>query len=161
MADVDIQRDNNETKPKLEGGITGKGFVKGDKRINRKGRPRNFDALRELAQHIGQEPHESGIAKERGWSRIEVILRSWAVSGEPQLQKAFVEIAYGKVKDEIAHSGSIRYEVEYLDDWRNEANQTAEAAFRAKDDSTEQGALQMAERGATVAQDNASLTPGD
>jgi hypothetical protein len=147
--------ENTENKPR------GKPFAKGDKRINRKGRPKNFDALRELAQHIGKEAHESPIAKERGWSRIEVILRSWAVSGEPQLQKAFVEIAYGKVKDEIAHSGVVRYELEYVDDWRSEANQTAETAFRTKGDSEQQGALQVVERGAEMAQDNLSPAPGD
>lgn len=35
-----------------EGGITGKGFVKGDPRINRKGRPKSFDALRARAIEI-------------------------------------------------------------------------------------------------------------
>ena len=31
-------------------------FIKGDPRINRDGRPKNFDALRELAREIGYEP---------------------------------------------------------------------------------------------------------
>ncbi len=39
-----------------EGGITGKGFVKGDPRINRGGRPRTFDAARALALKVGNEP---------------------------------------------------------------------------------------------------------
>lgn len=78
-------------------------FEKGDPRINRKGRPKSFDALRELARAIGHEP-----AKVRGTNAdlvidghkvtvVEAILRQWAASGNPTLQRAFIEVAYGKV----------------------------------------------------------------
>ena len=82
-----------------QGGITGKGFVKGDPRINRKGRPKNFDALRALAQSIANEPitevngHKATVA--------EMILRKWASSQNALLQRAFIEVAYGKVPDHI------------------------------------------------------------
>jgi phage terminase large subunit len=82
-------------------------FKKGDPRINRKGRPRSFDALRKLAQAIaheeakdkGQEPlvingHKATVA--------EVIMRQWAMSRNPQLQKAFIEVAFGKTPDTVA-----------------------------------------------------------
>lgn len=134
----------------------GKPFATGDKRINRKGRPKNFDALRTLAQQIAHEPLSGSNI-----TRIEAILRTWSSSPEPQLQRAFVEIAYGKVKDEIQHSGAIRYEMEYVNDWRDEANQTADAAFRAKDDIAEPSALQVGERGATLAQDHDGAAPLD
>jgi len=91
-----------------EGGVTGKGFVKGDPRINRKGRPKNFDALRSLAKMIANEKIEGKSPEGESvvMSRVELILRSWAASkGNWQLQKQFMEIAYGKVKDEIELSG--------------------------------------------------------
>jgi len=80
-----------------------KPFKKGDPRINRKGRPKNFDALRELAQSIAHE-----TAKKDGEPLVidghiatvaEMVLRTWATSKNPQLQRAFVEYAFGKVPD--------------------------------------------------------------
>jgi hypothetical protein len=76
-----------------------KPFVKGDSRINRKGRPKSFDELRKLGQAIAQET----VTDKRG-ARItlaEAILRSWAESKEPILQKAFMEYAFGKVPDKL------------------------------------------------------------
>ena len=90
-----------------------KNFVKGDKRINRKGRPKNFDALRKLAMLIGNEPITGKDGAQM--SRAELILRSWSMSNNYQLQKAFVEIAYGKVPDaiELKSDNKIIFEVRY------------------------------------------------
>ena len=75
-------------------------FVKGDPRINRKGRPKTFNGLRELAQAIANETAvENGepiVINGQTITIIERILRSWANSNTPVLQKSFVEIAYGK-----------------------------------------------------------------
>lgn len=79
-------------------------FAKGDPRINRKGRPKTFDALRNLAQEIAHEVAASGdkplVISGHYVTVAEAILRKWALSPNPQLQRAFIEIAFGKVPDE-------------------------------------------------------------
>ena len=86
-----------------------KPFVKGDPRINRKGRPRSFDALRALAQEIAHEEALSGgapiVINGHKVTATEAILRQWATSKNPQLQRQFIEIAFGKVPDTMEFSG--------------------------------------------------------
>jgi hypothetical protein len=90
-------------------------FKKGDPRINRKGRPVNFDALRELALQIA---HEEALSKGKdgapgapiviGGHKVtvaEIVLREWFMSKDFQKQKAALEIAYGKVPENIRLSG--------------------------------------------------------
>ena len=79
-------------------------FQPGDKRINRKGRPRTFQALRDLPLNIASE--ESG-----GMTRAELILRSWSLSDNPVLQMRFMEVAFGKVPDELQVKGKIKHDV--------------------------------------------------
>ena len=69
-------------------------FTKGDKRINRKGRPKSFDALRALAQEIA---HEELQQKDGSTLTVtQAILKKWAGSNDARLQMAFIEYAYGK-----------------------------------------------------------------
>lgn len=88
-----------------------KPFKKGDPRINRKGRPKNFDALRALTQQIAHEvPETKGKPLVIDGHRVtvtEAILRKWASSKDPRLQRAFMEYAYGKVPDKHEVSGRI------------------------------------------------------
>ncbi len=80
-----------------------KPFKKGDPRINRKGRPKSFDKLRELARAIAHEEATSNkapvVINGKKATITEMILRQWAASKNPVLQKSFMEIAFGKVPD--------------------------------------------------------------
>jgi hypothetical protein len=89
---------------------TGKGgFGERKAAINKKGRPRSFDALRELAKEIAHEPltikdkdHPNDPPKPllvngKQVTTTEFILRKWANSQDFRQQQAFIEIAYGKV----------------------------------------------------------------
>jgi hypothetical protein len=77
---------------------TGKPFAKGDPRINRKGRPKSFDALRSLAQQIAHEEAQSGgqpvVIGGHKVTVAEAILRKWAMSQNAQLQRAFIEVQF-------------------------------------------------------------------
>jgi hypothetical protein len=74
-------------------------FIKNDPRINRRGRPRGFDAFRRKAQEIA---HETVTDSEGNTVMcVEAVLRSWAKSSEPVLQKAFIEYCFGKVPDKL------------------------------------------------------------
>ncbi len=76
-----------------------KPFTAGDPRINRKGRPKGFDEFRKMAQQIAGE--KVTLADGNHMMVIEAILRSWAKSTEPALQKAFVEYCYGKPPEKL------------------------------------------------------------
>lgn len=93
-----------------------KPFKKGDKRINRKGRPKDFPGLRELAQQIAHEAILQKDGSER--TLTELIIRKWAVSNDPRLQIEFMQIAFGKVPTPIEqkNSGEVVLRVVYGDD---------------------------------------------
>ena len=78
--------------------VIGRPFTRGDRRINRRGRPKNFDAFRELCQKIC---HEKVTVNGEVMTRLENILRDWAGSKDAQKQIALIQYGYGKPADKI------------------------------------------------------------
>ena len=100
-----------EEKPgaQVGGGSTNRGrFVKGDPRINRKGRPRTFDQLRRLALSLLNEPVKGPdgqplVIDDHIATNVEIILRS--AMRNPRFAQWILEVAYGKVPDKVEVSG--------------------------------------------------------
>ena len=116
--EVVIQRKYNT------GGCTGKGFVKGDKRINRGGRPKSFDALRKLAQKIaGERAEESDV------TRVTDMLIEMSKSKNPSDRALFLAYAFGKPKEQVDvnNSGEVKVVIEYIDDQDTETTPSAKA----------------------------------
>ena len=127
------QDDTPADKPKRKrkhgnANSVGRPFFSGDSRINRKGRPKSFDALRREAIKLAGEiiVAQQANGEEVELSRIHKILLDWAGSDDPQAQKLFVEYAFGKVpnKEEITGAGGNELTVRYVNDWRNPTTNT-------------------------------------
>jgi hypothetical protein len=120
-----------------------KPFKPKDPRINRRGRPKSFDAFRALAQQIA---HEATDRVESGHkvTIAEKILRDWALSRNPQLQRAFIEVAFGKVPDQLELSGKEGKEVTFriIYDESRIPNSSAQPTPKATDDIGLQGKAQ-------------------
>jgi len=86
-------------------------FKKGDARINRSGRPRDFNAFRELAIQIAHEKATKNgdviVVDGHALTVSESILRSWSTSKDPRLVQAFVAYCFGKVPDKIEGAGAL------------------------------------------------------
>ncbi len=73
----------------------GKPFVKGDPRINKKGRPRDIDTLKTFIQRIADESVGQGEHPE--WTRLEVLIRYMFSSRSPEDRKQLLRYGYGEV----------------------------------------------------------------
>lgn len=84
-------------------------FEKGDKRINRDGRPKNSTDLSALVRRIAHEPalkkNGSPVIGQDGKpvTKIEAILLQWAQ--DPKHQADFVDRGFGKVPQQQQHTG--------------------------------------------------------
>ena len=128
MADASNTGENRKQKP----GTFEKGAGK-DPRINRKGRPRNFDSLRSLTQQIAHEVARK--SKEQGGEPVivdghvvtitEAIMRSWAMSKDPRLQQKFIEVAYGQVPSVTRLEGQDGGPIQIMITRKTEGNDSA------------------------------------
>lgn len=97
-----------------------KDFVKGDKRINRKGRPKDVPGLRELVQSILHEvaTDKNGQPLEINGHTATVIeakIRQLIQSRNTQDTRIVFDYAFGKVPDEIKHSGAVNVQMTWGD----------------------------------------------
>jgi hypothetical protein len=124
--------DTTQNNGKQPGGVTGKGFTKGDPRINRRGRPKSFDAWRKLLQSVMDEPATGPDGKpivkkvgdrEHIVTNAEMFAEAWMKSKD---RKGFAEHAYGKPKEEIELNSKdgLKVVIEYADNNNNPAKTT-------------------------------------
>lgn len=84
-------------------------FVKGDPRINRRGRPKSFDAVRKLVQKLANED----LIGEDG-TLLEKMLRAMLASPNAADRANILAYGWGKVKDEVETTGETVIRVEYV-----------------------------------------------
>jgi hypothetical protein len=95
--DDELTVNNRELTPVNTGATGNHGhFVKGDPRINRKGRPRTFEAFRKLAIKIAGEDADAEDV-----TRAVLMLREMSRSKNPADRALFLAYAYGKPRDEL------------------------------------------------------------
>jgi len=77
-----------------------------DPRINTKGRPRKFDALREMVLDVLTEELEltnRAAGTSQKITQLEFMIREWVLSRDFNKQSKALEYGFGKVPDEIKH----------------------------------------------------------
>ena len=105
MSDEAPQNNRGDAKAaaRAKGNANLKPFVKGDPRINRKGKPKSFDKLRELAVSLANEAAIDAatkgplLVKGHAATEIEMLMRQMMHDNPAR----FVEIAFGKVPDKL------------------------------------------------------------
>ena len=110
-----------------------KPFVKGDPRINRKGRPKNSDQLKALGMSLLHEParDKNGnpvVVDGHIATNLEMMLRR--MIGDPRQAQDLLDRVFGKTPQAVQHTGDdggpIKFVVEYVNK-RTESDTTGAA----------------------------------
>lgn len=113
--------ENSKTVPKQL-----KPFVKGDPRINRKGRPKNSDQLKALGLSLLHEPAKDKngqpvIIDGHVATNLEMILRR--MMSDKRQSADLLDRVFGKPAQELDHSGEVTLNVRYVNK-RTDGNTT-------------------------------------
>lgn len=115
-----------------------KPFKKGDSRINRKGKPKDFEQLRKEAIKVAGEILTSSDGAHAA-SRVHLILNDWANSKDVRKQQLFLAYAFGNVPNEEKHSGTVTLKHDRITD-DERAKRVAEIIDKARTRGTGQPA---------------------
>ncbi len=122
-------------------------FQKGDVRINRKGRPRTFQKLRDLAQSLGREiavkPDKTPVIVEGHIAtQTEMILRNMMKTNPER----FLEIGYGKVPQPMEINATVATTNVSADELAEARRRAAEAEAAMLTEPPQESAGDEAER---------------
>lgn len=75
--------------------------MKGDSRINRKGRPKQSDTVKSLLAELGKDEVDFNGSRIPKYKAVLLKIIEGAIGGDPQQQKLYLEYFYGKPVQQV------------------------------------------------------------